>query len=120
MRPEVREFLQTIRDEPFVATPRTREQARELLEAEPKSATGEWEVDNLHYSDGKSITIIGPSDGYQPMHIYVDHDDVWHPEVERRIPLIVDALNGIDFGPPPTQAEIDAELERLDAEERGE
>lgn len=58
-----------------------------------------WQV--LPYSSAdKSITLEGPSDGFYPQRIYIDFDDVNHEEIERRVPLIAAALNGLDLEPP--------------------
>ncbi|MGH2941069.1 MAG: hypothetical protein ACRDPE_23465 [Solirubrobacterales bacterium] len=66
-----------------------------------------WEI--LPYSAGdKSIMLKGPSDGFYPQILYVDFDDVYHPEVERRLPLMVEALNSLGLVPPtPAQMEDD-------------
>lgn len=58
-----------------------------------------WRVEP--YGPGnKMITLVGPSDGFYEQRIYIDFDDVNHPEIERRVPLIVDALNGLDLETP--------------------
>lgn len=66
---------------------------------------GDWKV--LPYDAGadKTIQLEGPSDGFYPQMIYVDFDDVEHEEVERRIPLIVAALNSVDWTIPDKPSE---------------
>ncbi len=48
----------------------------------------------------KQIVLEGPSDGFYPQKLYVDFDDVNHAEVERRLPLMLEALNGLDLERP--------------------
>jgi hypothetical protein len=61
---------------------------------------GDWKV--LPYDAGadKTIQLEGPSDGFYPQMIYVDFDDVEHDEIERRVPLVVAALNAVDWTIP--------------------
>lgn len=58
-----------------------------------------WRVEPFNDSS-KAITLVGPSDGFYAQAIYIDFDDVNHPEVERRVPLIVAALDALELGPP--------------------
>lgn len=62
-------------------------------------ASEQWQMAPFSPGD-KGITLIGPTDGFYPQHIFIDFDDVNHPEVERRVSKILDALNGMDLGPP--------------------
>lgn len=58
---------------------------------------GDWKAEGWTDAD-KTIELVGPSDGFYPQRIYIDFDDVEHAEVERRVPLIVAALNAVDWG----------------------
>lgn len=62
-------------------------------------SAGDWRAEPFTRAD-KSITLCGPSDGFYPQTIWLDFDDVNHDEVERRLPLIVQALDGLDLAPP--------------------
>lgn len=58
---------------------------------------GEWK----HIGDnGKLLILEGPSDGMYRQTIYLDYDDVNHDEIDRRLPLIIEALNGCNFEEP--------------------
>lgn len=59
----------------------------------------QWKAEPFDGAD-KTITLIGPSDGFYPQEIYLDFDDVNHPEIERRVPLILAALNSLGLEPP--------------------
>jgi hypothetical protein len=58
-----------------------------------------WKAESFSHAD-KTIVLVGPSDGFYPQRLYLDFDDVNHPEIERRVPLIVEALNGLGLEPP--------------------
>jgi hypothetical protein len=58
-----------------------------------------WKIN--HYGPGdKMICLVGPSDGFYPQRIYVEFDDVNREEVERRLPLIAEALDSLNLQPP--------------------
>lgn len=58
-----------------------------------------WKINHYGPAD-KMICLVGPSDGFYPQRIYVEFDDVNHPEIERRVPLIVEALDSLELQVP--------------------
>jgi hypothetical protein len=59
----------------------------------------DWKIEPYGPGD-KMIQLTGPSDGYYSQRLYVDFDDVNHPEIERRVPLILEALDSLDLEEP--------------------
>ena len=66
---------------------------------------GDWKAEPWDSGADKAIELIGPSDGFYPQRIYLDFDDVEHDEIERRVPLIVAALNAVDWTNHPKEEE---------------